>query len=69
MTTYEITSRDTGLLCGRYVAVSVMAALAAMHCDAGYDVTLNASGTRLVFESDYDTDMCGGLEDWSVRAV
>jgi hypothetical protein len=69
MTTYEITNRDTGLLCGRYEAVSVVAALAAMHCDAGYEVTLNAKGTRLVFESDYDTDMCGGVESWSVRAV
>jgi len=66
MTTYRILNRSTGEDFGTYEGVCDADALAAMHRAAGYDVTIDGH-EDLVFESDYDTDTCGGFERWSVR--
>lgn len=67
--TYRIRNRSTGEDFGTFEGVSDVDALAAMHCAAGYDVALDETGGELVFESDHDTDICGGFDRWSVCLV
>lgn len=66
MTTYKIESK-AGETMGTFEGASAAEALAAMHRDAGYDV--RAEDGALVFRSDEDERLCGGLDDWRVVAV
>ena len=66
MTTYEITS-STGNTMGTYEGTTPAEALAAMHRDAGYRVRVD--GGEIVFASEGDAEVCGGLDAWTVREV
>lgn len=67
--TFRITSRSTGADFGCFEAGSELDALATMHRDAGYEVTLDETGTELVFASEGDERLCGGLDVWRVQEV
>jgi hypothetical protein len=65
---FRITSKSAQDM-GTYQGASEVDALAAMHRDAGYDVTLDETGTELVFASESDREICGDIDDWTVRPV
>lgn len=66
MTTYEISNSQTTM--GHYEGETAAHALAAMHRDAGYRVSVDADGD-LVFASAEDERLCGGLDCWKVKEV
>jgi len=66
---FRITNRSTGADFGTVEAGSELDALATMHCDAGYDVAIDETGTELVFASEGDERLCGGLDVWRVQEV
>lgn len=72
---FRITSRSTGADFGVYDTfsqsdeIAPLDALAAMHRDAGYDVAISEDGTALVFASEADERLCGGLDAWRVTEV
>ena len=65
---FRITSKSAQDM-GIYQGASEVDALAAMHRDAGYDVTLDETGTELVFASESDRELCGDVDAWTVRPV
>ncbi len=67
--TFRITSRSTGADFGCFDAASELDALATMHRDAGYDVTMDETGTELVWDDADDAALCGGLDVWRVQEV
>ena len=72
--TFRITNRSTGADFGTYASdaagdVAALEALASMHRDAGYDVAIDETGTELVFASEGDERLCGGLDVWRVQEV
>lgn len=66
---FRITNRSTGADFGTVEAGSELDALATMHRDAGYDVAVDETGTELVFASEGDERLCGGLDVWRVQEV
>ena len=67
MTTYEISTLLGGTTFGHYAGRTPADALAAMHRDAGYGVTVE--GGVLVWHDDADEVLCGGLDRWHVRPL
>ena len=66
MTTYDITSKS-GATMGTYEGETPAEALAAMHRDAGYTVTVEDGD--VAFRSDDDRAVCGGVDEWTIRPV
>jgi hypothetical protein len=66
MTTYNITSKS-GANYGDFEGATPAEALAAMHRDAGYRVSVE--GDEVAFASDADREFCGGVDDWTIRPV
>ena len=64
---FRITSR-AGVDHGVYAGATEAHALAAMHRDAGYDVSVDDEG-RLIFASDDDRALCGDGEVWEITLV
>lgn len=64
--TYQISSK-AGADYGIYTADSPAEALSKLHTDAGYSVSVR--GGELVFESDEDATLCGGVDDWTIREL
>ena len=57
---------------GTWIGDTPGEALARMHQAAGYDVRLlidRRDGERLLFASDEDAEICGGLDKWHVVAA
>lgn len=65
MKSFSIFSKD-GADFGTYTGETAAHALAAMHRDAGYKVSVEAG--ELVFASESDAELCGGLDAWTVKA-
>lgn len=72
---FRITNRSTGADFGIYETesqsdeIAPLDALASMHRNAGYDVAVSEDGTELVFASEADAALCGGLDAWRVTEV
>ena len=64
MASYHFESTE-GVGFGTYEADTEIEALAALHREAGYDVT--AEDGELVFGDDETARLCSGLEGWRVR--
>ena len=67
MTTYEISTLLGGTTYGHYTGRTPADALAAMHVEAGYRVSVE--GDELIWHDDADEVLCGGLDRWLVRPV
>ena len=71
MNTYRIESW-AGVDHGTWTGDTPGEALCRMHREAGYDVSLlidRSGGERLLFASDEDAEICGGLDEWCIVAV
>jgi len=67
MTTYEISTLLGTSSFGHYEGRTPADALAAMHTDAGYRVTVEHG--ELIWHDDADEVTCGGLDRWHVRPL
>jgi len=67
MTTYEISTLLGTSSFGHYTGHTPADALASMHRDAGYRVTVE--GDTLIWHDAADEAICGGLDLWQVRRV
>lgn len=69
MTTFNITSKS-GTDHGDFEGATPAAALVAMLRDAGgYVVSVSDDGSDVVFRSEDDREVCGGVDDWTIRPV
>ena len=71
MGTYQIESK-AGADHGVWSGDTPGEALLKLHQTAGYDVSLlidRRGGERLLFASDEDAEICGGLDDWCIVAM
>ena len=71
MNTYRIESL-AGVDHGTWIGDTAGEALARMHREAGYHVDVlidRRGGERLLFASDEDAAICGGLDEWHIVAV
>jgi hypothetical protein len=66
MTTFNIISKSNANH-GDFEGATPAEALAAMHRDAGYRVSVE--GDDVAFASDADREVCGGVDDWTIRQV
>ncbi len=67
MKSYTITSRASVDM-GIYQGETPAHALAALHRDAGYQVSVDEHD-ELVFKDDEEREICGDVDDWIIEEV